>query len=101
PALLAVLRYFPTRRSSDLVGLIRILDKPREWRSLPCHRLLLDWCRGYYAGGRLRSKQRDQSGRGIVGNARLAENELPTCEASGRDRKSTRLNSSHGSISYA
>src|SRR5207245_11007194 len=88
---------FPTRRSSDLQGgedvvPIDLLDEPVE-------RLLVGQHRGgddrerdgelAVAERRHGAEQADRDGRALRGNPERV------------DRKSTRLNSSHGSISYA
>src|SRR5690348_17814297 len=75
------LRSFPTRRSSDLLG--RVAGTARGGVPLPRDR-------GPAAG--------DRGGEGGSGGA---EPDGPPGLRGCRDRKSTRLNSSHPSISYA
>src|SRR5207245_10133503 len=88
------LHYFPTRRSSDLAGaenltrtsaavMLAIEQARKEERKLIC------FITGVPGSGKT------LAGLNIVHSRELHEGSL------GVDRKSTRLNSSHGSISYA
>src|SRR5699024_12743905 len=83
---------FPTRRSSDLVAVLR--RRGAELRGAVRRTAEL---RGEVVGVRIRSPDGRRAA-GCVGAFRA----LPTVSCAGsRDRKSTRLNSSHVSISYA
>src|SRR5207249_11282482 len=90
-----VLHSFPTRRSSDL----KVLDRPESLEVDP---------RGDAASGPLvLIAVVDDASRTDSGERRLELDVLPRARLAGdlplklRDRKSTRLNSSHVSISYA
>src|SRR5207245_9078587 len=87
-----VLHSFPTRRSSDLEGDLHRLDVA----GAACRHLLVRGMRDMSAGIARRRRQ-DAS---QMLERRLHAPKATSVRASG-DRKSTRLNSSHGSISYA
>src|SRR5690606_40157910 len=84
---------FPTRRSSDLSGL---QDRNRlgPSDSLLCAATLSVGERSAHAGGKYRSVRRARRRSGPVHGSLAGPK-------AGRDRKSTRLNSSHVKISYA
>src|SRR5207245_9740923 len=92
PRFRVTLHLFPTRRSSDLAS---IFDLPHE-RHVAAAEMVFDHAR-----------RQVELGRDVVivldSLTRLARSHNTTGRGSGRtiDRKSTRLNSSHGSISYA
>src|SRR5207245_5731058 len=84
------LHSFPTRRSSDLRPPAFEPRRGRDRGQLPrqhAHRAL-----PAHAGGPRRAERARGGGRGAHQRGLVAH---------GEDRKSTRLNSSHGSISYA
>src|SRR5207245_9871384 len=90
---------FPTRRSSDLAdqSCVSKFRFPSLFRRLAMSSGLTyaptgfaDWLMNHSQPIRL----------GIIGCGNVLEAYIPQCEKL-RDRKSTRLNSSHGSISYA
>src|SRR5438876_5819475 len=55
----------------------------------------------FLGGGRLALELRSRSGGGVLSDRHGRERVLLIVAAAGEDRKSTRLNSSHPSISYA
>src|SRR5207245_5735499 len=88
---IAHLRPSPTRRSSDLT--VRPDEGPRRpGRMSPHEHQCHEQCAAEESSCHLRSPPRLRS---------LAQTRERDKSRSGQDRKSTRLNSSHGSISYA
>src|SRR5207244_9177007 len=96
---LVLLPPFPTRRSSDLLFTpisccLDLVDRDLSFSSFGCWRASLRDCR--FADGLRSGRARTQEK-----TANWKFNKNRDCERCARDRKSTRLNSSHQIISYA
>src|SRR5207248_9089325 len=92
---------FPTRRSSDLI----VLRQPKPIAAKAPDRLKFAPPRQAFARRRVVGKERRCLRREVVGRLHVKRDQRPielarNCAAKG-DRKSTRLNSSHRTISYA
>src|SRR5207245_11157374 len=101
PALLLILPPFPTRRSSDLA---RVAGEAVELACQPVALLLHLAQRRLHVGElllELRLAVRQPGVPRIDLLLQVVDLALPTVDRRRQDRKSTRLNSSHGSISYA
>src|SRR2546430_17445969 len=82
------LHSFPTRRSSDLVGMVRDVFRA-------------ELCPGAEAGGELAARPRLARDFARIGIVRIENEHAIFGQNAHQDRKSTRLNSSHSQISYA
>src|SRR5699024_12856701 len=90
---------FPTRRSSDLGGLSSQLHQlPGNFRDKPGHLAVLGLSPDHPLLGRRQGQLLHGPGDSHIAEPALL---LQLGSVSLRDRKSTRLNSSHVSISYA
>src|SRR5690606_40297980 len=89
------LHSFPTRRSSDLQATMTEYESAQAWTTLST---TADAAAVFNSGkGPIRSASRPSTG----ANRMTAIDEMASAKPTLRDRKSTRLNSSHVKISYA
>src|SRR5699024_12157608 len=92
---------FPTRRSSDLVKNILIHFGANLPKHVNSGKVTRERSSARYRFQAARASRHTESRSVLVGIVQTIEGQMSFTQPDQRDRKSTRLNSSHVSISYA